>query len=272
MKKLFLSLFMLAGAMHSAYAINIGQYFTLINKTDIPLRLNLAVPNQTKGISVVIAPNSESKRIYVESDAWGFGYTTAPFYVGPDTESGAGKGDQKNTVLVKGLVIFHAPKLGWRYSYLSHISAGQGLKVDESYSCAYEGNIQRGAQSFDNKITIEQTGPLGSISGDEPGSDDLSCKFLNDSSLTENDSLYKVSCSDGSSAEFEAVGNNRANPPSFDWRNKDGGELIASLPQKQHDEWARDKKEGEKDSFLKKYLDHEIGTEFCTNKEHAKVK
>lgn len=220
MKKLLLSICLLAASISGAYAsTNTGQYFTLDNQTDSPLRLKIQFPTEDAKI-VVVPPNSQSDRIYGANHDEGlveYGYRTAPFYVSLDDPNNKKDPNAQSPILLKGLVVFHADSSNSKHSYLAQVSSAGGVTMDQSYTCRYEGNVP-----FENKITVKKTGPFKDpLSPDKP-TGDMECNMVKNSSLDYDYGLYQISCFDGLSETFEQI----THKGPVEWRPKGSYEVV----------------------------------------------
>lgn len=281
MKKSLLSIFMLGTIINSAYAADntgntglpertikgtmgytIGQYFTLVNDTDVPLHLNIPIPNETAEISQIIPAHSKSKPIYFENNNH-FGLVgpslftaiTTPFYI----RDASGK-----QVYAKGSIVFHVKSIFSRYSYLNRVTAAPDWTVVPTYTCNYEGK-----DSFNNIITIKKGNPDKTIDGSKPDTSDLSCgSGIASSSLDESKSNYTVTCTDNTVSGFERQSTNLTPTHAvYEWHKKTGEHENAW--QIDADVW--DKAFGYYDvPHTKDLLNQSIGQAYCADHEYKK--
>lgn len=266
MNKLFLLISIIVTSISAAYAINAesnsesggtntGQYFTVENQTNMPLRLKINAIGPSPEVSASIPAKSKSDRIYMESGSQPvvgpIVYLETPFYVGAEDNS---------QIYIKGFIVFNDASATKKYSYLDKVTTADKWKVDTSYSCRPEGKT-----SLENKIIIKESGDLVSISDSQPDKNEISCHFLKNSQMDITKGTYQVTCSDGSNASFMQL-----NDKFFDKNTSEEVPDVRLIPLAQIFQALSKIPEykGHEMEVIKATLDVEIGKYYCLVKEH----
>lgn len=256
---------MIASSITAAYAAdaadnvqsqgtNVGQYFTVENQTNMPLRLKINAIGSWPEVSAAIPAKGKTDRIYIESGSHPIvgpiPYLKTPFYIGTEDSS---------QVYVKGYLVFHDTSLFSKHSYLDKVTAANNWNIDTSFSCRAEGS-----KSFENKIIIKETGDLASISNSPPDEHAISCHYVKNSQVDIDKGTYDVTCSDGASSSFYQL-NDR-----FRQKNTSKevpGAKLANLAAIFQELSKNPDYKGHEKELIKASLDDQIGNYYCVQRD-----
>jgi hypothetical protein len=214
----------------SSYAYVVETNFTIENKTDLPMVVDVTQPDGTNPIEIVPAHQTRVMALS-NDDHSGLLYqtSTAPFKIYAQTHR---SGEDRTHVLsAQGRIAFYVgASLGNKYSFLNAVSASDGLSVDPIYSCRNGGY----GTTFDNKIIID--GKPGNELKVTAFPSEVKCQGVKSSDLDDNHRRYQVSCFDGTSSvywkDFEDQACNWFGYGSLCWSNfeyNNGREFIRTM-------------------------------------------
>lgn len=184
LKKISLALF-LSCINASSFAYVIDTDFTIENKTDVALTIEVEQPNGQPATGTTIPAHDFKKISLSNGDNSGMLYqkSSAPFNI---------KANDK--VIVHGRLVYYVgASLGNKYSFLNAVTASDGISTDLSYSCKNGGY----GKTFKNKIVISGNPDKELQIKRFPS--DLSCQGLKSSTFN---GRYTPTCFDGSSSLF----------------------------------------------------------------------
>lgn len=177
----------------SAYAYLIANNLTVVNKTAIPLVIEITEPNQKNPVPKQI-PALSSIHIHTENDDHSgllYQTSTTPFTI----KNANGK------LYAQGRIAYYVGASVWnKYSFLDAISATNDVNIDTVYSCRNGGS----AGQFTSKIIIDGT----------PGTQELAvkdfpakiyCESIKSAVFNDDNQDYSLTCSDDSNSIFHQM-------------------------------------------------------------------
>lgn len=180
----------------SSYAYVVETNFTIENKTDLTMLIDLTLPNGDNRLEFVYAHQTRVMALD-NGDHSGLLYqtATAPFKIYAQTHI-AGE-DSTYVLSGQGRIAFYVgASLGNKYSFLNAVTAADGLTVEPTYSCRNGGY----GTTFDNKIVID--GKPGNELKVTAFPNEVMCKGVKSSGLRENHQYYTANCFDGTGSVF----------------------------------------------------------------------
>lgn len=190
-KKTYLALLISCFSV-SSYAYIIGTNFTIENKTDMLLLMEVDQPHSRSDKFLELPPHQEST-IYLENDDY-TGYLNQAASRSFTIMNLVNTEYAETKTFVQGRISFFLGASIWnKYTFLDSISVAKGLTVNPLYTCENGGN-----NTLKNKLIIEGNPEDGIVEREITG--EAICNGLKSSEFNAETKSYTVTCSNDTQA------------------------------------------------------------------------